>query len=70
AAGLDMDSDIEEKKVSRFEGDIDLQGVDEADLEAQEESTEEGATEAAPAVETPKAAPATEKAKAPKKAKK
>ncbi len=70
AAGMDKDSDIEEKKVSRFEGDIDLQGVDEADLEAQEESTEEGATEAAPAVETPKAAPATEKAKAPKKAKK
>jgi len=35
-----------EKKVSRFEGDIDLQGVDEADLEAQ--STEEGA-EGAPA---------------------
>lgn len=26
----------EEKKVSRFEGDIDLQGIDEADLEAQE----------------------------------
>jgi small subunit ribosomal protein S2 len=26
-----------EKKVSRFEGDIDLQGVDEADLEAQEQ---------------------------------
>src|SRR3954469_18148108 len=36
-----------EKKVSRFEGDIDLQGVDEADLEAQEVeaqlSGEEGA---------------------------
>jgi len=31
-----------EKKVSRFEGDIDLQGIDEADLEAQEaETTEE-----------------------------
>jgi small subunit ribosomal protein S2 len=29
-----------EKKVSRFEGDIDLQGIDEADLEAQE--AEEG----------------------------
>jgi small subunit ribosomal protein S2 len=28
---------IEEKKVSRFEGDIDLQGMDEADLAAQEE---------------------------------
>lgn len=35
-----------EKKVSRFEGDIDLQGIDEADLEAQEAAeelqTEEG----------------------------
>jgi small subunit ribosomal protein S2 len=29
-----------EKKVSRFEGDIDLQGVDEADLEAQEQQQE------------------------------
>jgi len=36
----------EEKKVSRFEGDIDLQGVDEADLEAQEL-----AEEVAPATE-------------------
>ena len=40
-----------EKKVSRFEGDIDLQGVDEADLEAQEveaelTADEEGATPA------------------------
>ncbi|MBC7692173.1 MAG: 30S ribosomal protein S2 [Methylotenera sp.] len=32
-----------EKKVSRFEGDIDLQGVDEADLLAAEEATVEGA---------------------------
>ncbi len=31
----------EEKKVSRFEGDIDLQGIDEADLEAQEEEATE-----------------------------
>lgn len=31
-----------EKKVSRFEGDIDLQGVDEADLEAQEVEAELG----------------------------
>jgi len=31
----------EEKKVSRFEGDIDLQGVDEADLEAQASTEEE-----------------------------
>ncbi len=38
-----------EKKVSRFEGDIDLQGVDEADLAAQE-SSEETKDEAAPAV--------------------
>lgn len=29
-----------EKKVSRFEGDVDLRGVDEADLEAAEEFTE------------------------------
>lgn len=37
------DESEEEKKVSRFEGDIDLQGIDEADLEAQEaeEGTEE-----------------------------
>ena len=34
----------QEKKVSRFEGDIDLQGVDEADLAAQT-AEEEGATE-------------------------
>jgi small subunit ribosomal protein S2 len=42
-----------EKKVSRFEGDIDLQGVDEADLEA--EATEEEGSEAAAAAagETP-----------------
>lgn len=37
---------VEEKKVSRFEGDIDLQGVDEADLEAQDAATEEVAAEA------------------------
>jgi small subunit ribosomal protein S2 len=30
-----------EKKVSRFEGDIDLQGIDEADIEAQETGEEE-----------------------------
>jgi small subunit ribosomal protein S2 len=34
-----------EKKVSRFEGDIDLQGIDEADLAAQE--SEEGSDEKA-----------------------
>jgi small subunit ribosomal protein S2 len=47
-----------EKKVSRFEGDIDLQGVDEADLEAQTAEPAEGeapaAEGAAPAAETPK----------------
>ncbi|MCM2277076.1 MAG: 30S ribosomal protein S2 [Oligoflexia bacterium] len=36
-----------EKKVSRFEGDIDLQGIDEADLEAQEQQ-DEASTEEAP----------------------
>lgn len=48
-----------EKKVSRFEGDIDLQGVDEADLEAQANPEEEAAATdeaAAPAAsEAPKA---------------
>lgn len=46
-----------EKKVSRFEGDIDLQGVDEADLEA-----EEAAEENVETVET--AEPTTEKGSA------
>jgi small subunit ribosomal protein S2 len=49
-----------QKKVSRFEGDIDLQGVDEADLEAQEaeeEGTGDASTEAAAA--SPAASPAT-----------
>ncbi|MGZ3687298.1 MAG: 30S ribosomal protein S2 [Bdellovibrionota bacterium] len=63
--------DAEEKKVSRFEGDIDLQGVDEADLEAQEAQAEEGAEAgaegavvAAPAeTATPAAKPATKKTK-------
>jgi small subunit ribosomal protein S2 len=49
----------EETKVSRFEGDIDLQGVDAADLEAQEAAAEEVPAEGAtPAVETPAKAPA------------
>lgn len=47
AEGMSKEELETEKKVSRFEGDIDLQGVDEADLEAQqveEELTrEEGA---------------------------
>src|SRR5262249_17862258 len=62
-----------EKKVSRFEGDIDLQAVDAAHLEAQEAQTEEGAEGAAPAAEgaeAPAAAATTEtKAKAPRAAK-
>ncbi len=50
-----------EKKVSRFEGDIDLRGVDEADLEAQEKETEEGVAAAAEGAEAVAAvaAPAT-----------
>lgn len=48
----DRDEEETEKKVSRFEGDIDLQGIDEADLEAQETAADEGAAategEAAP----------------------
>ena len=64
--GSKEDLDIE-KKVSRFEGDIDLQGVDEADLEAAESETVEGAEEesfaemlaaSTPVVPTEKAAPA------------
>ncbi len=60
-----------EKKVSRFEGDIDLQGVDEADLEAQEVEAELTTVEgeaaavvaASPAAVASKAAaPAPEKA--------
>ncbi len=41
------DDDSGEKKVSRFEGDIDLQGVDAADLEAQSATEEETAAAAA-----------------------
>jgi small subunit ribosomal protein S2 len=55
-----------EKKVSRFEGDIDLQGVDEADLEAQEAGEEGAAAEgvaAAPAAEGAAEAKAAPKAK-------
>jgi small subunit ribosomal protein S2 len=51
----------EEKKVSRFEGDIDLQGVDEADLAAQDteatEATEGEATEGETTTETSAATP-------------
>lgn len=35
------EDDMGEKKVSRFEGDIDLQGIDEADIAAQESTEEE-----------------------------
>lgn len=41
-------SEVEiEKKVSRFEGDIDLQGIDEADIEAQETEAELATTDEA-----------------------
>ena len=44
AAALAKEEEGQEKKVSRFEGDIDLKGVDAADLEAMEEVVpEEGA---------------------------
>jgi len=73
-ASAKEDADTE-KKVSRFEGDIDLQGVDEADLEAQEVEAELTSVEGEPAaagaaVKT--AAPVAEKApeKAIKKTKK
>jgi small subunit ribosomal protein S2 len=42
---LKEEDDSGEKKVSRFEGDIDLQGVDEADIEAEEQEDSEGTTE-------------------------
>lgn len=72
ADGRDKDDSETEKKVSRFEGDIDLQGIDEADLEAQAEQ-EEQSTEtqaAAPeALAAPVAAAVSEKpAKKSKKA--
>jgi small subunit ribosomal protein S2 len=67
AAKLAKDEeDAAEKKVSRFEGDIDLKGVDAADLEAitaaEEGAVEEGAVAAgATAAATPAAAPAAAK---------
>lgn len=39
-AAADREEMETEKKVSRFEGDIDLQGIDEADIEAQEQELE------------------------------
>lgn len=38
----------EEKKVSRFEGDVDLKGMDEADLEALEQQESESTSEESP----------------------
>ncbi len=65
--------ETEEKKVSRFEGDIDLQGIDEADLDASEAAADEAAVEAAPAgaaVAPAVVAPVAKVAKAPAKKKK
>ncbi len=65
AEGGGKDESETEKKVSRFEGDIDLQGVDEADLEAQEVEAELTATpesEAAAKAAAPAVAPVAEKA--------
>jgi small subunit ribosomal protein S2 len=58
------DAEETEKKVSRFEGDIDLQGVDEADLEAQAAAEEVAVEGETPAVAEVAVAPkATEKKK-------
>jgi len=56
ARGAGQDSDDDDassgQKVSRFEGDIDLQGIDEADIDAMENSAEEvSAEDAAKALE-------------------
>ena len=48
------DEESTEKKVSRFEGDIDLRGVDEADLAAMSEEPVEGAEAAAEVTEEKK----------------
>ena len=64
AALLAKEEEENEKKVSRFEGDIDLKGVDAADLEAMEEVVpEEGAAAAAAAIATPASAVAPVTAK-------
>ncbi len=63
AAKLEAEEKTEEKKVSRFEGDIDLRGTDEADIAQQEEVTQSvDLTAAAPAAPTAAAAEATETA--------
>jgi small subunit ribosomal protein S2 len=49
AAVAAREEEDQQKKVSRFEGDIDLQGIDEADLEASQENAEESETETAKA---------------------
>ena len=56
AARAAAKDDENEKKVSRFEGDIDLQGVDEADIAAQEETDTETAAAAATTTTSPAAA--------------
>ena len=79
--GAVREETVEEKKVSRFEGDIDLQGQDVADIEAQEAQANEPAAEpgaegdaavlaAATAGATPLVAPAAETAKKPRAPKK
>jgi small subunit ribosomal protein S2 len=58
------DESENEKKVSRFEGDIDLQGIDAADLEAQEAAEVEGeaaTTETAAAIPAQTATPKKKK---------
>jgi small subunit ribosomal protein S2 len=77
AAAAREEEEAQEKKVSRFEGDIDLRGVDAADLEAQEAAAEtvEGAegspvdvaAAAAAEVAPPVAAPAKPESKRTKK---
>jgi len=59
-----------EKKVSRFEGDIDLQGIDEADLEAQEAESEVDQEAAAVAPAAPAPTEAKEEKPAAKKTRK
>jgi hypothetical protein len=53
AARLAAEEAQNEKKVSRFEGDIDLRGQDEADAAAEEEKLEEGSAEEAATPTTP-----------------
>ncbi len=57
AANNDKDDDSGEKKVSRFEGDIDLKGVDAADLEAMDQPAEDTTLEGVTPVGTVAGAP-------------